>query len=216
MEIAAVIFDLNGTVLADEDEYGAAFRKVLAKLGRKIKKEYPHVGGIGVKENWPILLSKYKIKTNKTVEELTKETQDAYIEQLKKVTVKKGFDELVRDLKESGILVGLATSNAWWIVEEVFDELKLDDVFDSITTGEEVEYKKPDPDIFNLAAQKMGVEPDACLVFEDSAAGIESASRAGMRVVGIARDAEHAKTLSDALFIINDFFEVTPERLKQI
>ena len=48
--------------------------------------------------------------------------------------------------------------------------------------------QKPDPDLFLLAAEKLGITPADCLVFEDSKAGIEAAKRAGMKVVGIYRD----------------------------
>ena len=75
MKLSAVIFDLDGTVVADEDEYGEAFARVLKKLGVIVDSEYPHVGGIGVRENWPIFIKKYNIKTDKTIEELTLLTQ---------------------------------------------------------------------------------------------------------------------------------------------
>lgn len=215
MVISAVIFDLDGTVLSNEDEYGKAFRKVLSKLGKKVDKKYPHVSGIGVKENWPILLSKYKIKTKRTVEELTKETQDAYLAMLSEVDLVSGFEKFIKDLKDSGIHVALATSNSWFIVAKVLAELDLEKYFDCIITGEEVDYKKPDPDLFILTAKKLGVKPEDCLVVEDSEAGIEAAKRARMHVVAIARDKEHAKTLKEADLVIKNYYQLTPEKLAQ-
>lgn len=148
MKISAVIFDLDGTVLDNEVEYGIAFKKVLRNLGKRVEKKYPHIGGIGVKENWPLLLSKYCIKTNKSIEELTKKTQDYYLKMLDHVTYKKGFENFIRDLRDSGIATALATSNTWWIVDEVSRVFDIESHFDSIITGEEVKYKKPDPDFF--------------------------------------------------------------------
>lgn len=209
MKIFAVIFDLDGTVLDNEDEYGAAFREVLRKLGKKVDKKYPHVFGIGVKENWPILLSKYKVKTKKSLEELTKLTQDAYLNHLDEVSLKKGFRKFIKELKDSGIMVALATSNTWWIVEDVLEEFRLNDLFDVTTTGEEVDYRKPDPDLFLLTARKLGVEPTECLVFEDSKAGIEAAKRAGMMVVGVYRDKKHAQELKNADILIKDYSKLS-------
>ena len=134
MTISAVIFDLDGTVLDNEDEYGAAFRKVLRSLGKHFDKKYPHTAGIGVKENWPLLLSKYHIKTKRTMEELARATQEAYLQKLSEVNVKDGFEKFVKALKESGIQVGLATSNAWWIVNEIKGQLGLEGIFDVVTT----------------------------------------------------------------------------------
>lgn len=216
MSILAVIFDMDGTVLDNEDEYGAAFRGVLQMLGKKVDKKYPHIGGIGVRENWPHLLSKYKIKTSKTLEELAIETQKQYLKRISEITFKKGFEKFLSDLKESGVLVALATSNAWWIVDEISEILPLNKLFDVITTGEEVEYKKPDPDLFVLTAQKLSVEPQDCLVIEDSEAGIEAAKRAGMKTIGIIRNQKHANNLKDADLLIRNFYEISPEILSRL
>lgn len=209
MSISAVIFDLDGTVLDNEDEYGAAFRTILRLLGKKVDKKYPHIGGIGVKENWPRLLSKYRIKTKKTVEELTHETQNEYLKRIGEVTFKKGFEDFVADLKDSGISTALATSNAWWIVDAISQIHPLNHFFKTITTGEEVDFKKPDPDLFLLTAQKLEVEPSDCLVIEDSNAGIEAAHRAGMRAIGIYRDRKHAEELKEADLLIRNFYELS-------
>lgn len=213
MTISAVIFDLDGTVLSNEDEYGIAFRKVLRSLGKKVDKKYPHTGGIGVEENWPRLLAKYKIITNKTVEELARETQNEYLNLLDRVTFIKGFKDFVADLKQAEIECALATSNAWWIVDKVSEYLDLEGLFTAITTGEEVEHKKPDPNLFLVAAQKLGVKPDQCLVIEDSKAGIEAAHRAGMKAVGIARNDKHAKELKEADIKVRNFYELSPEMI---
>lgn len=206
MKIRAVIFDLNGTVLADEYVYGAAFREVLRKLGEHIDSKYPHIGGIGVAENWPRLIQKYNIKTNKTIQELSRETQDAYLENIDKIELKKGILEFIEDLKNNGIKVGLATSNNWWVVEKVFDKMDIEDLFDSVTTGEEVIHKKPSPQIFTIAAGKLGIDPEACVVIEDSKAGVEAAHAAGMKVIGISRNKKHAKLLKEAEFIFDECY----------
>lgn len=216
MKVSAVIFDLDGTVLDNEDEYGIAFRKVLASLGKRVEKKYPHTTGIGVKENWPRLLSKYHIKTKKSMEELTRATQDAYLDLLDRVTFKNGFEQFVKDLKSSGIITALATSNAWWIVDEVSDKFSISDFFSTVTTGEEVEYKKPDPDLFLSTAQKLSMNPEDCLVIEDSEAGIEAAHRAGMKVIGIAHSSKHAKSLKETDRVVSDYRELTPQRLLEI
>jgi len=210
VKVSAVIFDLDGTVLDNEDEYGAAFRTILRLLGKKVDKKYPHIGGIGVKENWPRLLAKYKIKTKKTFEELTLETQNEYLKRIGEVTLKKGFEDFVADLKNSGISCALATSNAWWIVDAISEIHPLSHFFDTITTGEEVDFKKPDPDLFLLTAQKLGMESSECLVIEDSNAGIEAAHRAGMKAIGIYRDRNHAEELKEADLLIRNFYEISP------
>lgn len=216
MIISAVIFDLDGTVLDNEDEYGRAFNSVLKSLGVDSKTDYPQVGSIGVHENWPILIAKYKIKTNKTIEELARATQDAYLEQINQITLKPGIEEFIKSLKASGIQTALATSNNWFIVKEDFDRLKLDHFFDCVVTAEEVLEKKPAPDLFLKAAEKLSVEPKKCLVMEDAPAGVKAAHAAGMKVIGLARSDESEDGLIEAELVVRSYDEITPEVLAKL
>lgn len=217
MLLSAVIFDLNGTILTDEDEYSRAFNKVLALVGVKQDGEIPHFTGIGVRENWEKFESKYKFKTDKTLDELTLETQKEYLKQLDTVRVRAGFEDLIDNLRGSDIKTALATSNEWWVVEEIFKKTNIENYFDVITTGEEVSYNKPDPDIFILTAEKLGVERGECLVFEDTVSGVTAAVRAGMRVVGVADNADLAESLSEeANMVVSNFLEINPESLANL
>jgi len=86
----------------------------------------------------------------------------------------------------------------------------LRDCFDAVVTGEEVLVKKPDPEIFIIAARNLGVEAENCLVFEDSAAGVKAAKEAGMRVVGIGEEGR-SETLAKADKVVadyTDFFKI--------
>ena len=193
MKLSAVIFDLNGTVLADEGEYGRAFTKVLGQFGVSVDSDYPHTAGIGVEENWPLLIKKYKIKTSKSIRELAQETQNEYCAQISQVALKNGFEDFANSIRDSGIQTALATSNYWNVVEKIIDTLDIGDYFDTVTTGEEVEFKKPNPRLFEIAAEKLGVNCENCLVIEDSKAGVEAARLAGMKVVAFARNEKHKK-----------------------
>ena len=216
MNISAVIFDLDGTVLDNEDEYGNAFNQVLKSLGVDSKTDYPQVGSIGVHENWPILIAKYNIKTNKTIERLARTTQDNYLQELDQITLKPGIEEFIKSLKAGGIQTALATSNNWFIVQEDFDRLKLDHYFDCVVTAEEVLEKKPAPDLFLKAAEKLSVEPKKCLVMEDAPAGVKAAHAAGMKVIGLARNDETEDNLIEADLVVRNYDEITPEVLAKL
>jgi len=216
MKISAVIFDLNGTILEDEDEYGRAFNKVLKSLGVETNTEPPQIKGIGVKENWPHLIKKYDIKTNKSLEQLAHETQEAYLTEINNVTVRSGFDEFVENLKDSGIQIALATSNTWEIAEKVLNKVGLGGIFDAVTTVEEVAYGKPDPGLFTLTADKLGAEREKCLVIEDSASGISAAQLAGMKVVAISGREEDEEILANADLIVDNFSEITAKVVEEL
>ena len=216
MKISAVIFDLDGTVLSNEDEYGAAFKKVLESLGARVNTDYPQVGGIGVKENWPGLLKKYNVKTKKSLDELASETQKEYLKLLPKVRVKKGLEDFIKGLRADGMKTALATSNVWFIVEKVFAEIPIERLFDSVTTGEEVENKKPAPDLFLVAADKLDVAPVECLVIEDAPSGIETAHQAGMKVVAVARNTKHESILKDADIVVKSYNQLSGHPVETI
>lgn len=215
--VKAIIFDLNGTVLADEYIYGRAFGKILSFLGRKVDKAYPQIAGIGVEENWPRLISKYHIKTSRSMEELARMTQEAYLTNISKVKIKMGFTDFVERLRKNNIKTALATSNTWWMVDKVFEKLNLSRYFDIVTTKEEVTFNKPSPDIFLITAEKLGVKNDDCVVVEDSEAGIEAAKAAGMKVVAFVknnRDEKNIKKLAD--LVVANFKEINLVKLNLI
>ncbi len=205
--LKAVIFDLNGTILSDEDEYSLAFLRVLKSLGVKVGKNFSHTKGVGLKANWESFRNKYNLRTDLTLDELSNLTQTEYLSLLPKVKLRKGFVDLVANLRKVGIKVALASSNNYSVVEAILDHFGIADFFDVITTMEEVSLSKPSPQIFEITAEKLGVEPYECLVFEDSKAGVEAAVAAGMAVVGVAGTKEEKEDLSAAHKIISGFSE---------
>lgn len=210
----ALIFDLDGTVLDNEDVWGQAFRKVLESLGAEVDLERPHVPGIGVKENWPRLLEKYNVKTNKTAEELDSLTRKNYSEYSDQVALHEGFENFIDSARKMGYLTALATSNIWMNVEDVFDWFDIQGYFDVITTGEEAIEKKPNPSLFLITSQKLGVAPGECVVFEDSPSGISAAKSAGMFCVAITIDVNN-DDISDADIIVEDFSDIKLEEIEE-
>lgn len=214
MRPAAAIFDLDGTVLLSEEAYEEAFKKVLSDNGVKNPPKHPQISGIGVQENWEILKEKHSLTPS--AEQLTQDSQDEYLARLGQVRVREGFLKLVKDFKDSGVLVALATSNAWWLVKRELEHFKIEQYFDSITTGEEVDETKPQPDIFLKTAQKLGVEPGQCLVFEDAPSGVEAAKNAGMKVVALTSTYASKEDLKGADVVVSSLEEITPTLLSEL
>lgn len=201
----AIIFDLDGTIIANEKAYGEAFGSLLSEMGAKDLPSYPHIGGIGVEENWPILLKKYNVSSDKSANWLSNETQSRYLSKLESIEFKKGYEDYFAKVKQSGLRTALATSNYTDATKKVLEFLGIENAFDAVVTGDMVKTKKPDPEIFLKASNLLGVASNECLVIEDSVAGVEAAINAGMHVVGIYRDAAHAKELKAAKILIKDF-----------
>lgn len=106
-----------------------------------------------------------------------------YVERMMPEEIFPGVKQLIRDLKSNGIKVGLASSSK--NAKTVIQLLQIQNEFDAIVDGTMIEHSKPHPEIFLLTAEKLGVKPEECLVFEDAEAGVAAALAAGMKCVGV-------------------------------
>lgn len=97
----------------------------------------------------------------------------------------KGLRALLRDARAHGIKVGVATAALPKNIEFTLTSIGVMQDLDAVVGAAEVKHGKPEPDLFLLVAQRLGVDPAACVVFEDAEMGFEAAHRAGMRAVAL-------------------------------
>lgn len=93
--------------------------------------------------------------------------------------------ELLERVREQHCRMGLATMSHDDQARRILEILELDDAFDFVATRDDVENPKPDPEIYLLAADALGVPPEECLVIEDSPSGVRSAKSAGTAVIAV-------------------------------
>src|SRR3972149_6153742 len=96
-----------------------------------------------------------------------------------------GVNKLLNDLHATGWKLAVGSSGPPENVQMALDRLGKRDIFDAIVTGMDVTRGKPDPQVFLLAAQRLGVPPSRCAVIEDAPAGVAAANAAGMTSVGL-------------------------------
>ncbi len=178
----SVIFDMDGTLLDTQRICIPAWDYAGEKQGLKNMGE--HIPAVCGMNN---LGSDNYLKTNFPTIDVVLFKSDArdYILRHGTVEFKKGAKELLDFLKQNNIKIGLASGSSRNSVEHHLTEVGVLDMFDATVGGPEVENGKPAPDIFLLTAEKMGVEPKDCFVFEDSANGIKAGYQAGMKCIGI-------------------------------
>jgi len=104
------------------------------------------------------------------------------------VTILPGAAEWVVHLRSEGWVQAVASSAPRANIEVVLQVLGLAQRFDATVSAEDVQHGKPDPEVFLLAASRVGAAPGRSIVVEDAAAGIEAARRAGMRSIAVVRD----------------------------
>lgn len=99
------------------------------------------------------------------------------------IPVKQGLYQLLSDLQSSGYPIAIATATRWDRVRRYLEKARLPEaVFCVIVTGDMVEHRKPAPDAFLMASERLGIGPGECLAIEDSPAGVRASTAAGIKV----------------------------------
>lgn len=148
-----------------------------------------------------------------TKEQLVDEwTRDARLMYESEITLKPFTREFLTHLKSLGLTLCLTTANFKEVAVMILQRFALTDFFDSITVTSEVNASKMQPDVFLLTAAKHHVQPERCIVFEDSYYAVQGAKAAGMSVIGVYDDfARHTEQeirhLADAyIYSFEEFF----------
>ena len=183
MKIDAVIFDMDGLMLDTEPVYKIAWQRAAVECGHPISEElYVELIGRSRVAGEKILAEAFgaAFRWKDFRAACARSEAAAFADRLP--AMKPGLQELLDLLEERGIAKAVATSTERHMAEMQLSGLGLLARFNVVATGDEVVHGKPAPDLFLLAAGRLGVEPPLCLVLEDSEAGVMAAHRAGMRV----------------------------------
>jgi len=127
-----------------------------------------------------------------------------------------GAAELLESLHQAGFALAVGSSGPPENVELVVDKLGVRELLGAVVTGRDVHRGKPDPEVFLIAADRLGVSPARCVVIEDAPAGIEAARRAGMRSVGLASTGRKPEDLAAADLVVASLDELKPHRLREL
>lgn len=210
--IKAVIFDLDGVLVSTDEMHFKAWSRLAEELGitNFTKEDNIRQRGVSRMQSLEIVLEKSdKTYTDAEKEEFAARKNGYYCEMLEELTpndVLPGALDFLKFLKANNIktALGSASKNAPLILEKT----ALSEYLDAISCGLDVTKSKPDPEVFLVAAKKLGIAPEDCVVVEDAHAGIQAAKNGNMYAfaVGAAYGDEladfSAKTLASLECII--------------
>jgi beta-phosphoglucomutase len=217
MNIQGIVFDLDG-VITSTDEYNYQSWKVLAdRLGIYFDRTINNrCRGISRINSLDVVLEKApRVYSKEEKEALCAEKNKIYLTYLAKMTpdeVNEDTRSTLAALKARGLKLAIGSSSK--NTHAVLHQIGMDHTFDAVADGNEIVHAKPDPEIFLLAAKKIALKPEECLVIEDAEAGIEAANRGGFYSVGISA-ASHSPAafasitrLSDLLPLLDSFTKI--------
>lgn len=209
------IFDLDGVIVDTAKFHYLAWRKLANNFGFDITEDQnEQLKGISRVKSLEIILEwgKVKLSQDEFMEQMALKNDNylSYISTMTKKDLLPGVSNVIDYLSEKNIpfALGSASKNARIILEKT----GLIQKFDAVVDGNDVTKAKPNPEVFLIAASKLEVEPENCIVFEDSVAGIQAANAAEMISVGIGEK----DILNEANFIFSDFNEIKIDFINQL
>lgn len=211
--LRAVIFDMDGVLVDSESRHYPILRNLLAEYGCQYTLEmFRRYCGVPEKEMWPQLLKETGLCANP--EELFQKHWERYWQDIDSngLPAFPGTLPFLRALKECGYQLAVASATLLDTVTEFLDRLGYLECFDSIVSSQSCAHGKPEPDVFLLAAERLKVAPEDCMVIEDSANGMLAAQRAGMKWIGF-NGAKIPADVSRAPFTFSNYRIITPEQL---
>ena len=187
--ITRVIFDLDGVLVSTDEMHYQAWKRLAQELHITgfTREDNRRQRGVSRMASLEIVLEKAdRTYSEEEKIELAERKNGYYLELLEEMdesSVLENVKDVLEKLKNGGLLlaVGSASKNAPVILEKT----GLMPYFDKISCGLDTTKSKPDPEVFLVAAKKLGLPPEECLVVEDSAAGIEAAAAGGMKSLGV-------------------------------
>jgi beta-phosphoglucomutase len=215
MKKKAFIFDLDGVIVDTAKYHFLAWQKLAQQLGIEFTHEHnEQLKGVSRVRSLDIILSLGGIEASQEDKDtwLVQKNEDylAYINNMDESEILEGVVPVLQFLRQNGqpIALGSASKNAKPILEKV----NILHYFDAIVDGNDVSNAKPDPEVFLQAAQKLGMQAQGAVVFEDSVAGVQAANIANMVSVGIG----DAAVLHEAQYNFKDFTEIDTTFLQNL
>jgi len=208
--IRSVLFDLDGTMVDNMRYHVNAWIEMGKKLGHELTGEYiqREFSGRKNEELFPTLVGRALDASE--IRQLSEEKEARYRELFAPhVRLLEGLEAFLDQLAVRGIAVGIATAAPAKNRDLVLERSGLAARIAVVVGAEQVKRGKPAPDLFLAAAQQLGCEPSATLVFEDAVLGVQAGRAAGMRVCGVTTSEPSDVLLAaGAHFTIRDFTEV--------
>ncbi len=211
----AFIFDLDGVIVDTAKYHFLAWQNLANSLGISFSSaQNEQLKGVSRVRS----LEKILAWGNKTISEeeftrLMHEKNEEYLEYITKMDASEILPDVPRVLdylmaQNQAIALGSASKNA----RIILDKVALTEKFHAIVDGTNVSKAKPDPEVFLIGAQELGVSPEHCVVFEDSVAGVQAANIANMISIGIG----DADVLHEADYIFKDFTAIDEAFLSKL
>jgi len=200
---------MDGVIVDSEPQHEQAFLEVFQELGYCDSHgiHFPDYYGRSDRALWVDFVAQHQ--PSQSLETSIQLKQDRLLARLQKTQpIFPGIPELIQSLA-TRVPLAVASGSSHPVIGVVLAMQDLRRHFPVVVSAQDVSRGKPDPDIFLLAAQKLGVKPELCVVIEDSVAGVTAARAAGMKVIAITNSVS-ADRLHEANAVVSNYNQIHP------
>lgn len=210
----AVIFDMDGVIVHTNPYHSKAFRAFFSvrDLAPTDEEFAQHMFG---KSNSYILTHFLQRKIEGEELRLLEDEKESLFRKIYEPFVDPiaGITAFIDDLYKNDVKLGVATSAPEANLDLILSKIPIREKMGSILASEHVKQHKPDPEVYLTSARNLGLNPDQCVVFEDSFSGVSAALNAGMKVVGVLTSHTEDE-LPPCNFYIRDYTALSFEKIK--
>ncbi len=212
--IEAVIFDMDGVLIDSEPIYFEIEKSTFVHFGAQVEETEHHTYvGVTLASMFQQVQKRHELRC--TVEDMlsfhVKHVMDV-IREHPELRPFAGLTDWLDWLHEKGVPMMVASSSPRALIELILERLNIRHYFQGMISGEEVAQGKPAPDIFLHAAGMLGIQPERCLVIEDSRNGVKAARAAGMRCIGHQNPGSGMQNLEQANTVIHNYEQLLAMR----
>ena len=205
-------FDLNGTMIDDMQYHIRAWHRILNELGANISMEKTKEECYG--KNQELLERVFPGRfSDEEKNSISFEKEKEYQEQFRPhLQLLPGLKEFIEKSEQAGIPMAIGSAAITFNIDFVLDNLHIRQYFDAIVSADDVKFSKPHPDTYLNCAEKLHIDPQHCIVFEDAPKGVESALNAGMKslVLTTMHTAEEFSQYSNIIGFVKDYTNLQP------
>jgi beta-phosphoglucomutase len=214
--LRAVIFDMDGVIVDSHPIHKKTWRTFLALLGKEVSEQDLNFIMEGRKRE-EILRHFLGEVSEEQMQIFGRQKEQLFRRESAALQTIEGLREFLQELDQAEIRLAVASSGSNGRVNDILVSLDLRNYFRAIVTGDQVTHGKPDPAIFLMASDRLGVSPAETLVFEDSVSGVKAAKAAGMTCFGVASNGIIPTLLeAGADHIIPDFSGVSIDVMRDL
>jgi len=214
MKIEGLLFDMDGVICDSAKYHYLGWRKLANNLGFDFSNaQNEELKGLSRRSSINALLKIGNLSfSEEKIEEFMALKNQWYLELIQNMNEEDllpGALEFIRDAKNKGYKVALGSSSK--NAAAILKYLNIEDLFDAIVDGTHLTHSKPHPEVFLLGAQKLNINPENSIVFEDATSGVEAALNGNFKCVGIG----NSQTLKQAHLVVKNLGEITINQLEQ-